>query len=82
MKIAANSPIFAIRACMRAHDRLVDDAGDATSTGDKDVSDAFWAALKPAVSQGTYDAIRDDYDQSSDSWRVLPMIASEWVSWL
>ena len=72
----------AITACMKAHDRLVDDAGDAASVGDDAIFKAFWAALKPAVSQGTYDAIKDDYDQSSDSWRVLPMIASEWVSWL
>ena len=69
-------------ACMKAHDRLVDDAGDDASTGNEAIFTAFWAALRLAVSKGTYDAIVDDYCSQRGSWRELPMIASGWVWWL
>ena len=67
---------------MKAHDRLVDASGDYTLGYPNETIDGFWSALRPAVSKGTYQAIKDDYDQSTDSWRCLYMIASNWVSWL
>jgi len=79
---AHRADIALANACIKAHDRLVDAAGGDASTGDEAIFAAFWAALKPAVSQGTYDAISDEYHESKHSWRVLPMIASEWVAWL
>jgi len=68
---------------MKAHDRLTDASGDYTSDYPNEIIDGFWSALRPAVSKGTYQAIKDDYAQNNNtSWRCLYMIASDWVSWL